>query len=88
MAIHAAAGDSNRCPPSPCYRKTMTSSDLRTIRLQNSPESLTVIDSLQHLSIAFAKYLKPSGHGSIWNITGPPSSVGKNIFFFCLLRSS
>ncbi|XLU81359.1 hypothetical protein S245_004779 [Arachis hypogaea] len=74
MAIHAAAGDSNRCPPSPCYRKTMTSSDLRTIRL--------------HLSIAFAKYLKPSGHGSIWNITGPPSSVGKNIFFFCLLRSS
>ncbi|XLU97622.1 hypothetical protein S245_011962, partial [Arachis hypogaea] len=40
-----------------------------------------------YLPWKFAAYLKLSGDGSVWKITSPPSNVGKNIFFFHLLKS-
>ncbi|KAL4393681.1 hypothetical protein AHAS_Ahas02G0076300 [Arachis hypogaea] len=55
------------------YEKTITNSDLSQYRL--------------YLPYNFAAYLKLSGDGSAWKITGPPFSVGKNIFFFHLLKS-
>ncbi|QHN78732.1 uncharacterized protein DS421_19g663910 [Arachis hypogaea] len=41
----------------------------------------------EYLASKFAAYLKPSGDGSIWTITGPRSNVEKNVFFFHLLKS-
>ncbi|QHN95266.1 uncharacterized protein DS421_18g608080 [Arachis hypogaea] len=43
--------------------------------------------SLEYLASKFAAYLKLSGDGSIWTITGPDSNVEKNVFFFHLLKS-
>ncbi|RYR20464.1 hypothetical protein Ahy_B03g065607 [Arachis hypogaea] len=40
-----------------------------------------------YLASKFAAYLKLSGDGSIWTITGPDSNVEKNVFFFHLLKS-
>ncbi|KAL4344040.1 hypothetical protein AHAS_Ahas11G0138600 [Arachis hypogaea] len=62
----------NRYTPCASYEKTITCSDL-ILR--------------EYLAYNFATYLKLSGDGSVWKITGPPSSVGKNIFFFHLLKT-
>ncbi|QHN96080.1 uncharacterized protein DS421_18g615280 [Arachis hypogaea] len=59
--------------PDVYYQKTITDSDLGQSRL--------------YLSSKFASYLKLSGDGSIWTITGPRSNVEKNVFFFHLLKS-
>ncbi|QHO07517.1 uncharacterized protein DS421_14g464380 [Arachis hypogaea] len=55
------------------YEKNITASDLGQSRL--------------YLASKFTAYLKQSGEGSIWTITGPNSNVGKNVFFFHLLNS-
>ncbi|XLU49744.1 hypothetical protein S245_044558, partial [Arachis hypogaea] len=41
----------------------------------------------KYLGSKFAAYLKLSGDGSIWTITGPRSNVEENVFFFHLLKS-
>ncbi|QHO01674.1 uncharacterized protein DS421_13g417180 [Arachis hypogaea] len=43
--------------------------------------------SMEYLGSKFAAYLKLSGDGSIWTITGPRSNVEENVFFFHLLKS-
>ncbi|QHN86751.1 hypothetical protein S245_056354 [Arachis hypogaea] len=55
------------------YEKIITALDLGQSRL--------------YLASKFFAYLKPSGDGSIWTITGPDSNVEKNVFFFHLLKS-
>ncbi|XLT09779.1 hypothetical protein HN51_055572, partial [Arachis hypogaea] len=62
-----------RYAPEVSYEKKITASDLEQSRL--------------YLASKFAVYLKPSGDGSIWTITGPDSNVEKNVFFFHLLNS-
>ncbi|XLU26255.1 hypothetical protein S245_062321, partial [Arachis hypogaea] len=59
--------------PEVYYEKIITASDLGQSRL--------------YLASKFAAYLKLSGDGSIWTITGPDSNVEKNVFFFHLLKS-
>ncbi|KAL4329111.1 uncharacterized protein DS421_13g414840 [Arachis hypogaea] len=55
------------------YQKTITALDLGQSRL--------------YLPSKFVAYLKLSGDGSIWTITGPRSNVEKNVFFFHLLKN-
>ncbi|RYQ82678.1 hypothetical protein Ahy_B10g101258 [Arachis hypogaea] len=55
------------------YEKIITASDLGQSRL--------------YLASKFAAYLKLSGDGSIWTITGPDLNVENNVFFFHLLKS-
>ncbi|QHO53786.1 uncharacterized protein DS421_2g51030 [Arachis hypogaea] len=59
--------------PEVYYEKTITASDLGQSRL--------------YLASKFAAYLKLSGDGSIWTITGPCSNVENNVFFLHLLKS-
>ncbi|XP_057745510.1 uncharacterized protein LOC130963404 [Arachis stenosperma] len=54
----------HRYTPEVYYEKTITASDLGQSRL--------------YLASKFAAYLKLSGDGSIWTITGPRSNVEKN----------
>ncbi|XLV02038.1 hypothetical protein S245_016375 [Arachis hypogaea] len=46
-----------------------------------------VTGSRLYLGASFAANLTPFGHGSIWQIAGPSSSGGNNVFFFHLLKS-
>ncbi|XLU78424.1 hypothetical protein S245_001845 [Arachis hypogaea] len=63
----------HRYTPEVYYEKIITASDLGQSRL--------------YLASKFAAYLKLSGDGSIWMITGPNFNVEKNVFFFHLLKS-
>ncbi|XLU93442.1 hypothetical protein S245_007794 [Arachis hypogaea] len=62
-----------RYAPEVSFEKIITASDVGQSRL--------------YLASKFAAYLKLSGDGSIWTITGPDSNVEKNVFFFHLLKS-
>ncbi|QHO21587.1 Replication factor-A carboxy-terminal domain protein [Arachis hypogaea] len=63
----------HRYAPEVSYEKKITASDVGQSRL--------------YLASKFTAYLKLSGDGSIWTITGPDSNVEKNVFFFHLLKS-
>ncbi|XLU98579.1 hypothetical protein S245_012919 [Arachis hypogaea] len=63
----------HRYAPEVYYEKVITASNLGQSRL--------------YLASKFAAYLKLSGDGSIWMITGPDSNIEKNVFFFHLLKS-